>query len=34
MGELGIHEGDFTTELYTDAVAERRASGARATPPV
>jgi len=34
MSELGIHEGDFTTELYTDAVAERRASDTGATPPV
>lgn len=34
MSELGIHESDFTTELYTDAVAARRAHGAGATPPV
>ncbi|MFE0374434.1 class IV adenylate cyclase [Streptomyces inhibens] len=26
MGELGIHTNDFTTELYTDAVAARRAT--------
>ncbi|REK91377.1 class IV adenylate cyclase [Streptomyces inhibens] len=26
MGELGIHTDDFTTELYTDAVAARRAT--------
>lgn len=24
LGELGIEEKDFTTELYTDAVAARR----------
>ncbi|MGP8300668.1 class IV adenylate cyclase [Streptomyces inhibens] len=26
MGELGIHADDFTSELYTDAVAARRAT--------
>ncbi|MGP8299520.1 class IV adenylate cyclase [Streptomyces inhibens] len=26
MGELGIHTNDFTTELYTDAVAGRHAA--------
>ncbi|WP_413803892.1 class IV adenylate cyclase [Streptomyces iranensis] len=34
MRELGIHEDDFTTELYTDAVAARRAPDAGSTPPV
>lgn len=32
MDELGIHEDDFTTELYTEAVAERRAAGPRPCP--
>lgn len=27
MGTLGIHEDDFTTELYTDTVAARRSAG-------
>ncbi|MFF3067291.1 hypothetical protein [Kitasatospora sp. NPDC057936] len=30
MAELGIEEGDFTTGLYTDAVAARRGSDGRA----
>lgn len=34
MGELGIRDDDFTTELYTEAVADRRASVPRTTPPV
>ena len=34
MGELGIREDDFTTELYTEAVADRRDSVPRTTPPV
>ncbi|MFF4951725.1 class IV adenylate cyclase [Streptomyces chattanoogensis] len=34
MAELGLHEADFTTELYTDAVAARRASDAGTVPPV
>lgn len=29
LGELGIAEGDLTTELYTDAVAAHRAQGPR-----
>ncbi|MEV0373818.1 class IV adenylate cyclase [Streptomyces sp. NPDC050636] len=33
MGELDIHEADFTTELYTDAVAAHRAPGAGARGP-
>ncbi|MFF4601761.1 class IV adenylate cyclase [Streptomyces sp. NPDC001339] len=33
MGELGVRERDFTTELYTDAVAARRTPDAGATPP-
>ncbi|WP_438490551.1 class IV adenylate cyclase [Streptomyces sp. S186] len=33
MSELGIHGDDFTTEMYTDAVAARRALDGGATPP-
>lgn len=33
MGELDIREDDFTTELYTDAVAAHRAPGAGARGP-
>ncbi|MFF4697130.1 class IV adenylate cyclase [Streptomyces chattanoogensis] len=34
MTQLGIHEGDFTTERYTDAVAASRTPDAGAAPPV
>ncbi|MYT31060.1 MULTISPECIES: class IV adenylate cyclase [unclassified Streptomyces] len=33
MSELGIRGDDFTTEMYTDAVAARRAVDGGATPP-
>lgn len=33
MGELGIHDEDFTTELYTDAVASWRAPAEGTAPP-
>ncbi|MEU9114108.1 class IV adenylate cyclase [Streptomyces sp. NPDC048483] len=33
MGELGVQEGDFTTELYTDAVAACLVSDEGASPP-